>query len=187
VYALNNPLRYVDPDGLMEYDTKLMGKEIKVKISDNINKPQRDAIKANIDKAIAKINAGSDELTAEEKSVINRLEGIEVRNDIGYSFMNPESNVFNLTPALAQTTDIDWLAGIIIHESFHADQRERGLSFKGEQQFRTREKEASSFAAVVAEKVGLARDTVDAFKKDAITGHSPSRSGPYIKPPKKSP
>ncbi|HZE72693.1 MAG TPA: hypothetical protein VE135_24545 [Pyrinomonadaceae bacterium] len=72
-YALNNPVKYVDPDGLYEYETKLLGKKLKVNISDKIDKKQQEAIKTNLDKAIAKINAGADKLTFEQVKAINSM------------------------------------------------------------------------------------------------------------------
>src|SRR5256885_11701971 len=44
-YALNNPLKYVDPDGLYEYEAELLGKKIKVHIDDSILKKDPDALK----------------------------------------------------------------------------------------------------------------------------------------------
>jgi len=43
-YPLNNPLRYVDPDGLYEYETELLGQRIKVHIDDSIIKKDKDAL-----------------------------------------------------------------------------------------------------------------------------------------------
>jgi len=184
-YALNNPLRYIDPDGLMEYETELLGKKIKVKISDKIDKKEQEGIKANIDKAIAKINAGADKLTSEQTKAINSMKGIEVRNDISFSFMNTNNKVFNIKQNFAETPDVDWLAGAIIHDSFHADQARRGLSSEGDKNSLAREKEASSFAADVAERIGLDRNTINALKKDAMEGHEVPRTSPYTRPPKK--
>jgi RHS repeat-associated protein len=184
-YALNNPLRYLDPDGRLEYETELLGKKIKVKISDKIDRKEQEGIKANIDKAIAKINAGADKLTSEQTKAINSMRGIEIRNDIKFSFMNTNNKVFNIKQTLAETPDVDWLAGAIIHDSFHADQARRGLSSEGDKNGLAREKEASAFAADVAERIGLDRKTVDALKKDAIEGHRAPPSSPYTRPPKK--
>jgi hypothetical protein len=69
----------------MEYETQLLDKKIKVKISDKLTsegkklegddlKAAQEKIKANIDSAIAKINAGADKLTSEQKSAIKKYE-----------------------------------------------------------------------------------------------------------------
>ncbi len=39
--ALNNPLKYVDPDGLFEYETDLLGQKIKVHVDDEIIKKDK--------------------------------------------------------------------------------------------------------------------------------------------------
>jgi RHS repeat-associated protein len=182
-YALNNPLRYIDPDGRYEYETELLGKKIKVKISDDIRKKDPEAfkkIKTNIDNAIAKINAGQDKLTTNQIKAINSMKGIEVRNDISFSFMNVNNKVFNITQRFAEGGDPDWLTGAIIHDSHHADQERRG--FKGSDL--DREKDASTFAADVAERIGLSSATIEALKKDAKEGHPEPKNSPYTRPPK---
>jgi RHS repeat-associated protein len=145
-YALNNPLKYVDPDGLMEYPTILLGKTIKVKISDNLKSPEgkklkgealkaaQEKIKANIDGAIAKINSGDAKLTLEQKTAINSMKGIEVRADIPSSQTNPVSRVFNIKQSLSETQDLNWLAASIVHDSFHSDQFRRGMSYNEKSQ-----------------------------------------------------
>lgn len=162
-----------------------MGKNIKVKISDKIDKKEQEGIKANINNALAKINAGADKLTSKQITAINSMKGIEVRNDVKFSFMNTNNKVFNIKQSLAETPDVDWLAGAIIHDSFHADQARRGLSFEGDKNSLAREKEASAFAADVVERIGLDRKTIDALKKDAIGGHKTPRPSPYTKSPNK--
>lgn len=183
-YALNNPLKYIDPDGRFEYETELLGKKIKVKISDDIRKKDPEAfnkIKNQIDNAISKINAGKDKLTSDQIKAINSMKGIEVRNDISFSFMNTNNKVFNITQRFAEGGDPDWLAGTIIHDSHHADQARRGVKSSGIDA----EKEASRFAADVAERIGLSRSTIEGLRKDAQTGHPSARSSPYTRPPKK--
>jgi predicted FMN-binding regulatory protein PaiB len=66
--ALNNPLRYFDPDGNFEYETELLRRKIKIKISDNIEKTDQDKVKKNLDDAIAKINAAADKLTSDQNT-----------------------------------------------------------------------------------------------------------------------
>jgi hypothetical protein len=184
-YALNNPLRYVDPDGLEEYEAVLLGKKIKVKISNDIDKKERNAIKENINKAIARINEGTDKLSSDQIKAINSMKGIEVRNDIKFPFMNPESKVFNMNQSRAENPNLDNLTADIIHDSFHTDQMNRGLSFKTPEDQRIREQEASAFTIEVGERIGLSKTTIDLFREDARTGHTTPRSSPYTKPPKK--
>jgi Zn-dependent metalloprotease len=179
-------LKYIDPDGRYEYETELLGKKIKIKISEDIRKKDPEAfkkIKTQIDNAIAKINAGKDNLKPEQVKAINSMKGIEVRNDISFSFMNPNNKVFNITQRFAEGGDPDWFTGAIIHDAFHADQARRGAKVSGIE----REKEASRFAADVAERLGLSPRTIEGFRKDAKEGHSTPKKSPYTKPPKKKP
>lgn len=156
-----------------------------MKISDKIDKTTQDDIKKSLDNAIAKINAGAEKLTPEETEAINSMNGIEVRNDISFSFMNLNNGVFNMTPSRASNPNVDFLASDLIHDSFHKDQSNRGLSFKSKKNNLAREKEASAFALGVAEKIGLSSQVLDSLKKDAQEGHLTTESTPYKKPPKK--
>jgi hypothetical protein len=117
------------------------------------------------------------------------MKGIEVRNDVRGSFTNPANSVSNVKQSLAETPDLDWLTGAIIHDSFHPYQFERGLSFEGEKNGEknalTREKEASAFAADVAERIGLSTETIERLRRDAREGHIFPTTSPYTRPPKK--
>ena len=179
-YALNNPLRYVDPDGRLEYETELLGKKIKVKISDNLKsaegqklkgddlKAAQEKIKNNVGSAIAKINSGADKMTSEQKTAINSMKGIEVRTDISAPGMNTASKVFYLTQQYAGGATLDTLTAGIIHDSFHADQSRRGVKSSGLEA----EKQASAFALTVFDKVGITdANLIRDYQKDAKEGH----------------
>lgn len=188
-YALNSPLRYVDPDGRLEYETELLGKKIKVKISDNLRsadgqklkgddlKAAQEKIKNNIDSAIGKINSGADKLTSEQKTAINSMKGIEVRTDIRAPGMN--GSTFQMTQRYAATNDPETLPAAFIHDSFHADQNRRGVPSSG----REAEKQASAFTVPILEKLGMSNRIIEVYKRDAKEGHG--SWGQRTRPPKK--
>ncbi len=154
-YALNNPLRYVDPDGRKdeEYEVELLGKKIKVKISDKLDNDTRAAIKENINAAIARINEGKDNLTKDQIKQINRMSGITVSPDFRASGMNKAAAVFQMTPqSVTASSSIDFLAGAILHDDRHLGQSDPEPDTE---KFINNEKEASAFAADVARRIHL--------------------------------
>ena len=196
-YALNNPLKYVDPDGLLEYETELLGRKIKVKISDSIDKKEQEIIKKKIDDGIALINKGADALTKKQQDIIKNIKGIVVRDDVTRSGVNFQTGIFTIvkTPDLIYSKDnpsypsASWVAAIIIHDSFHPDQFKRGLSFSGDKNGAARESEANQFAADVGALIGLDSDTVQTMRnyaKDPGTRFKePFKATPRSRPPRR--
>lgn len=174
VYALNNPVRYVDPDGLMSYEAELLGKKIKIHIDDSILKKDPGALKRiqdNLQKAIDKINAGADKLTKEQKESIGSMKGISVSRS-GAIGMNA-AGTFQITQRMAENPNVDKLSADIIHDSRHAEQAKRGLSYN-ERTAIPMEMEASQFTIGVINNIGgWDAEVVKGYERDAATGHLP--------------
>jgi RHS repeat-associated protein len=173
-YALNNPLRYVDPDGLIEYETELLGQKIKVHIDDSIIKNDPDALKRiqdNLQKGFDKINSGAASLSEDQIESIHSQNRIYVSND------NPGGTMggtYYMTQREAENPNIDKMAADIIHDSRHSEQFARGISYN-EKNAIPMEREASLFTVGVITNIGgWSADVIEAYEVDAITGHLPS-------------
>ena len=175
-YALNNPLKYVDPDGLYEYEADLLGKKIKVHIDDSIinNKKDPDALKriqGNLQKAFDKINAGAGKLTKEQIQSIGSMSRISVSNQ---HFLGMNGSTFQITQRTAENPNLDKLSADIIHDSRHREQSRRGLSYN-ETTAIPMEMEASQFAVDVMKSAGgWDAKVLQGYEADARTGHLPS-------------
>lgn len=165
----------MDPDGLYEYEAELLGKKIKVHIDDSIIKKDKDAlnrIKANLQKAFDKINAGADKLTLEQIQSIGSMKGISVSVEGPVGMFG---GTFLITQRMAENPNVDTLSADIIHDSRHAEQAKRGLSYNEETAIPL-EMEASQFAVGVMNSIGgWDPKVLRNYERDAATGHLPNR------------
>jgi hypothetical protein len=156
---------------LYEYEAELLGKKIKVHIDDSILKKDSGALKRiqdNLQKAFDKINAGADKLTKEQIQSIGSMKGVSVltRTNGG---MN--GSTYEMKQTLAENPDIDNLSSGMIHDSRHAEQFRRGISFSQETAI-PMEMEASQFAVDVMKNIGtFDAGTMKTYEDDAKTGH----------------
>jgi len=170
-YALNNPLKYVDPDGLYEYEAEFLGKKIKVHIDDSILKKDSDALKRiqdNLQRVFNKVNAGADKLSTEQKQSIGNLSRISVSNQ---QLIGMTGGTFQISQRMAENPNIDKLASDIIHDSRHAEQVNRGLTYNNTNAV-PMEMEASQFTVDVMKNIGgWDANVLKDYEDDARTGH----------------
>jgi len=177
-YVLNNPLRFIDPDGWSEADrftANLLGQDVTIVVDKKVLKKDRNAlakVKEAINKAFDKINQAHNDkpFTQEQLNSIHRLENIKVNDNQGLEGM--VGNTFNLKSDHATNPNTDILSGKIMHDARHAEQQARGLRFN-EKNAIPMEMEASSFVVGIIATRGWSQDSIDYFCRDSKTGHLP--------------
>jgi RHS repeat-associated protein len=170
-YALDNPLGYVDPNGLKEYHTTVLGQRITVHIDDSIINDDPDAyerIKNNLQKAFDKINSGENKMLPGQVESMHSQNRISVSNE---NMIGTYGDTYHMTQRMAENPSIETLAAEIIHDSRHSEQIARGLN-NSEANAVTMEQEASQFTVEVMNRTGgWNPHLVKAYEDDARTGH----------------
>jgi RHS repeat-associated protein len=128
-YVLNNPLRYTDPLGLLEYDTTLLGKKIHVHIDDSLTDKRQNDLKGKVDSAISNINSNSDKLTKAQVGVLGNMKSIDVDSSAARSYSIESRGAFTLTPKFVNDSSKAYLGSAVGHDAFHMQEfNEGGIS-----------------------------------------------------------
>ncbi len=176
-YVLNNPLKFIDPDGWSEADTftaNLLGQEVTIILDKKILKKDPDAlakVKEAITKAFDKINQALNDkpFTKEQLDSIHRLDKIQVTpNKTGAEGMG--GNTFYLQFNHAANPNTDILSGDIMHDARHGEQAARGISYN-EKTAIPMEMEASNFVLGIIVTRGWSDSSIQSFCADSVKGH----------------
>jgi RHS repeat-associated protein len=96
-YVRNNPLRYIDPDRRLDYDTELLGRRIHVHIDDHLSTQRQHQLQGQVNASITAINGGQ-HLTQREMSIVKNIRSIDVNNSAQRSFVQERTGALTLTP-----------------------------------------------------------------------------------------
>jgi hypothetical protein len=174
-YTTGDTLRVAVEGGVVKYRKNgTLGKKIKIHIDDSLLKKDPNALKRiqdNLQKAFDKINSGADKLTKDQINSIASMSGIS----IGKHVVGMVGSTFQITQRMAENPSVDQLSAGIIHDSRHAEQFKRGLSYNDKTAI-PMEMEASQFTVEVLNSIGgWDAGVVKLFENDAKTGHLPNR------------
>jgi hypothetical protein len=187
---MNNPLRYVDPDGWKdeEYEptkVKVKGENVKIEISKDLSTDDRAKILINIKAALARIDSAKD-LSPEQTDQLHKLNGIQVSARIKGSGMNKDAGIYRMTAHSAfYPSSTDQMAAAFLHDTGHVGQSNPVID---SDEFVENERKASSWAFGVAQKIPLSQKALDWLEEDSRTGHLfNGKKPPITRPEKKKP
>ena len=177
-YVLNNPLRYTDPLGLLEYDTQILDKKVHVHIDDSLTDKRQNELKGKLDSAISNINGNAGSLTKEQTSVLGNLKSIDVDSYAKRSYSEESKGAFTLTPGYVDDSSKAYLGSAIGHDAFHMQEFKEGgiANSRGV----PAEQKAFVFQLGFGQKIGLSQTEVD-YLKDLIA--HPEKLAAYYSSP----
>lgn len=133
-YVRNNPLRFVDPTGLLDYEATLLGRTLKVHIDDTLTEKQQLALKARLDSAFKNINKNQKKLSNDEKTILGAIRSVNV--DQSFKRDHVIENKGELRLASSNTNSVlfasrEYLGSAIAHDSFHVGLSRIGANSRG--------------------------------------------------------
>ncbi|HYG99310.1 MAG TPA: RHS repeat-associated core domain-containing protein [Terriglobales bacterium] len=171
-YVLNNPLRFTDPLGLLEYQAALLDKKIRIHIDDHLSDKQQQALKGKLDAAISNINQNAEKLTSQQKSVLGNIKSIDVDGTAKRSFVIESKGAFTLSVGDVQKSSKAYLGSAIGHDGFHIQLFKIGGI--GASRGNDGERRATEFQIDFGKRIGLTPGEVNYLKdfRDNIEKHS---------------
>ncbi len=182
-YVHNNPLRLIDPLGLLDYDATVLDATVHVHIDDRIDEKTQQVMKATIDAAFQKINDGKVKLNKQEQAIVKLIRSLDFGGaPSGVNTRTGKLSVFG-PHLLMQSSDA--FAMDYVHDSKHVyngnernppygDWLVAGRNGKWQDWHELDERDASEFAIRVGYKLNVDPDALFKYQRvliDSICNH----------------
>jgi RHS repeat-associated protein len=163
-YVLNNPLRFTDPLGLLEYETELLKKKIHIHIDDNLSDKQQLTLKNKLDASITNINQSASKLTEQQKSVVGNIKSIDVDGRVKRSSVDESKGSFTLSASDVKNSSKAYLGSSIGHDAFHVELFKGSGGLVGFSRGSSAEKQATDFQIDFGQRIGISKSEVEYLK-----------------------